>query len=268
MSNISIADINRAGFSLPAVGSYYSRQRKSLDRDELAALAWILQYHGRVTDLLDLGVGAGRTVEPLRQSLTDRYVGLDFSPAMIEICRKRYPDADFRVGDARDLSMFRDRSFDVVFFSFNGIDYVDHDGRSAIFAEARRVLRHDGFFVFSAHNRAAQPESLWWTPGAPIAKQVLRLGWSLLHLPWIAVANIRHLSFRRFEIRTDEYEIRNDTAHGYRMMTYYIDAEKQTEQLTRAGFHNIRIFDTTGHQLDLGETSKSAWLCYLCRSCT
>jgi SAM-dependent methyltransferase len=257
MMPVSVADINRKGFSSPKVGSWYSRRtEQGLEDDERAALNWLLEHHGPANDLLDLGVGAGRTVEPLRSFVTKNYIGVDFSPEMIAICRERFPSVDFRIGDARDLSMFSTGSFDVVFFSFNGIDYVDQAGRLAILAEVHRVLRPGGAFVFSSHNRDARPVPLWRT----------RFVWFVFHLPWILAGNIRHIGFRRFETRTEEYEILNDEGHGYRMLTYYINSGKQMEQLKRAGFHGIEIFDTAGLHLDGTTAGHSAWLCYLCRA--
>lgn len=104
------------------------------------------------SDVLDLGVGAGRTVEPLR-SPARRYVGVDYAPHMIEACRARFPSVEFHVADAADLSRFDDRSFDATVFSFNGIDclYPDQARRSCL-GEVARVLRDDGVFVFSVHN--------------------------------------------------------------------------------------------------------------------
>jgi hypothetical protein len=54
--------------------------------------------------------------------------GID-SLRLIVRCRERYPDVSFAVCDARDLSVFADGCFDLVFFSFNGIDGVDHVDR-------------------------------------------------------------------------------------------------------------------------------------------
>jgi SAM-dependent methyltransferase len=254
---MSIADINRAGFSERTVGSRYARQQ-GFDHflEERAALNWLQQDRPPINDLLDLGVGAGRTVEPLR-AITKRYVGVDFSPAMVELCRQRYPIEQFLAADARDLYMLQAESFDLVFFSYNGIDYVDHSGRLKILSEVRRVLRSNGYFIFSSHNRAAKPESLWRD----------RLVWFLVHLPLIAWHWRRHLWFRRLETRKSEYEIRNDPGDGWRLLTYYIDSERQSEQLNRFGFHGIEIFDRMGHHLNSGaKNSQSAWLCYLCRS--
>src|SRR5580693_871329 len=63
--------------------------------------------------LLDIGVGGGRTTSLLRL-LTDDYVGVDWSPEMVEICRSNHPGADIRQADARDLSAFASSTFKCV----------------------------------------------------------------------------------------------------------------------------------------------------------
>src|SRR5690606_9331623 len=76
--------------------------------------------------VLDLGVGAGRTTPALVERC-GRYVGIDVSAAMVDAARRSFPDADLRVGDAADLRDFDDASFDVVVFSYNGIDLLHPD---------------------------------------------------------------------------------------------------------------------------------------------
>ena len=90
--------------------------------------------------LLDIGVGGGRTVGLLRL-ITDDYVAIDYSPQMVAAARAAHPDADIRLGDGRDLSMFGDAHFSAVVFSFNGVDNVRHEDRARIFSEMHRVLR-------------------------------------------------------------------------------------------------------------------------------
>ncbi len=106
----------------------------------------------RGTPALDLGVGAGRTV-PLLRLLTDDYLGLDYVPEMVGLCRQRHPGADVRLGDARDLSMLGDGSIGFVYFADNGIDAVGHDDRERVLGEVARVLRPGGAFLLSTLNR-------------------------------------------------------------------------------------------------------------------
>jgi ubiquinone/menaquinone biosynthesis C-methylase UbiE len=102
--------------------------------------------------ILDLGVGGGRTTSYLSR-VGSRYVGVDYSEAMVEACTKRFPDLDFVLGDASDLSAFEDASFDAIVFSFNGMDCVVPDEkRLRCLRECRRLLRPEGMLIFSSHN--------------------------------------------------------------------------------------------------------------------
>jgi SAM-dependent methyltransferase len=102
--------------------------------------------------ILDLGVGGGRTTRYL-SGCASRYVGVDFSEEMIEACRAKFPNLQFEVADASDLSLFADGSFDSVVFSFNGIDSLAPDQERVLcLRECHRVLKRGGTFIFSAHN--------------------------------------------------------------------------------------------------------------------
>lgn len=102
--------------------------------------------------VLDLGVGGGRTT-PYLSKVASSYVGVDRSAAMIQACRNKFPDLDFLLADASDLSVFPDASFDAIVFSFNGLDYVVPDEkRLRCLSECRRVLRPEGKLIFSCHN--------------------------------------------------------------------------------------------------------------------
>src|SRR5262245_59370049 len=73
-------------------------------------------------------------------------VGVDFSTAMIQAAKGRYPDIEFREGDAEQLP-FGNNLFDAAVMNFG----VLHLGRpDQALAEACRVLRTDGRFAFTA----------------------------------------------------------------------------------------------------------------------
>lgn len=102
--------------------------------------------------ILDLGVGGGRTTPCLSRGAAS-YVGVDYSPEMIDACRRRFPATNFSCHDAADLSAYPSGSFDVVVFSYNGIDHLFPDtARIRCHAEVARVLAAGGRFIFSAHN--------------------------------------------------------------------------------------------------------------------
>jgi SAM-dependent methyltransferase len=104
------------------------------------------------SDVLDLGVGTGRTT-PALSAKARRYVGLDCAEAMVLAGREEHPGIDFRVGDAGDLADFDDDAFDVVVFSFNGLDYLHPVAdRRRCLDECRRVLRPHGVLIVSTHH--------------------------------------------------------------------------------------------------------------------
>lgn len=92
---------------------------------------------GQGTDLLDIACGSGFAIARADRAGAST-AGIDASTALIDIARRRAPDADLRAGD-----MFRlpwpDASFDVV-TAVNGI----WGGCDNAVAEAHRVLRPGG----------------------------------------------------------------------------------------------------------------------------
>ena len=107
------------------------------------------------TAILDLGVGGGRTTSYLSQ-LASYYVGVDYSEQMIGVCRNKFPQVQFEVADAADLSRFENGSFDAVVFAFNGLDYLAPERRhQECLQECHRLLKPGGVFIFSSHNPRA-----------------------------------------------------------------------------------------------------------------
>lgn len=127
-----------------------------LEKPEILLLHEIMQRPNR-PDMLDLGVGAGRTTS-FFASFVARYVGIDLAPRMIEQCRQRFadtqrtPPSEFHMADAVTLDGWADGSFDVALFSLNGIDCIPPERRNECLTRMQRVLRPGGAFLFSSHN--------------------------------------------------------------------------------------------------------------------
>jgi SAM-dependent methyltransferase len=188
--------------------------------------------------ILDIGVGGGRTVK-LFAPLARRYVALDYSPLMVEACRRRFPQIDVRVGDARDLSRFEAASFGLVSFSFNGIDAVDHRARQDVLREVRRVLKPDGLFWFSTLNIAGLGLRLRpWLPewqerrGSALrfaydnARMLARIPQRLLH----------YARLRRLFERGVGWSIDTLSAHDYNLLVHYTSLARELEELSAHGF--------------------------------
>jgi ubiquinone/menaquinone biosynthesis C-methylase UbiE len=229
-------------YGRPEVVASYGR-KTALQPAEQALLSR-LEGAIRGKDVLDLGVGTGRTAEHLAP-LARRYVGVDYSQEMLAECRRRHPDLDLWHCDARDLGAFAGGSFDFVLFSFNGIDDVDPQGRLNILAEVHRVLRPGGVFAFSTHNLEAKRRSAFALRGRPLSRP----------LRHYAAGILNHLRMKRHERHGDGYALLNDQSHNFRLLTYYVTPERQAAQLLEAGFTGIETF---GDRAD-------AWLYYATR---
>jgi len=92
--------------------------------------------------MLDVGCGSSVLYGHLPSGLKPGYVGVDFTPEFIELCRGRYPEAEWRIGDARHLP-YSDGSFYLV----NSTTLLQHilDWRSA----AREMVRVSRRYVVS-----------------------------------------------------------------------------------------------------------------------
>ena len=96
-----------------AIIDLYERHARNFDRDRYRGLnerRWLnkfLELADPGEPILDLGCGTG---EPIARFLIERgyeVLGIDSSPAMIEICRARFPEHKWMVEDMRQLHLER-----------------------------------------------------------------------------------------------------------------------------------------------------------------
>jgi SAM-dependent methyltransferase len=254
---------NRAAFDLAA--DEYPTTELQPPEHRLLAL-----FRGRWHDLdmLDLGVGSGRTAHTFAP-LVRRYVAIDYSPAMIDRCRRAIPESDrvrFLVGDARDLSPLGEGKFDLVLFSFNGIDYVDPAGRMAILAEVRGRLRdRESRFFFSSHSLHVFPfrrRLPRLEPTRPVRSTYRFLS---AVIPYLKIQKINR-SVDAAEVKRRGFAILNDGLHNFTVTTYYVTPEFQVRQLAEAGFEMLSAFGGRGDEIDWRTPTDDPWIYYLCRA--
>lgn len=197
--------------------------------------------------ILDIGIGGGRTTGLFCDIAAD-YVGIDYTPEMVELAQRNYPQAQLAHMDARDLSAFGNASFDLVLFSYNGIDSVDAEGRRAVLSEVSRVLRAGGTFVFSTFNRnwhgfgekRARSSIVW-------SNDPLRLGFRLVKH---AMGLVRERRFAPLEQREGEHAILLHRAHDFGIMVYATTPQQLRAQLGASGFDgDPMLFSVDGHLL-------------------
>lgn len=90
--------------------------------------------------MLDLGCGMA---EPLAAYMLTRgfhIVGIDSSASMIEMCRSRFPESEWRVADMRELSL--GRGFEGI-LAWDSFFHLDRDAQRAMFPRfASHALPH------------------------------------------------------------------------------------------------------------------------------
>lgn len=119
------------------------------------------------TRIADLGCGSGAFTTML-QARGFQPVGLDISPKLIALARKKFSAIEFIEGDAENLP-FADESLDAVLLSA----LVHHFPDPHLLArETYRVLRRGGRFVAFDPNRMNPLMWLYRDPSSPLYSQV------------------------------------------------------------------------------------------------
>jgi ubiquinone/menaquinone biosynthesis C-methylase UbiE len=256
-------DWNQRVYDMAVVAKDYCTTSDLLMSEE-AILAHI-DDRIRGKSVLDIGVGGGRTTAHLA-ALAGRYVGIDYSAAMIRLCQARFPSIEFHVCSATDLSILEDDSIDVAWFSFNGIDYAYPADRVRILEEVRRVLRPRGTFVFSSHNLktrlwrpALWPQLKWdWPPSRNLGGNLSSIRDHLISIYYFC-RNKPH------EIFGDGYAVRVDQAHEYRLLTYHVSPRYQVHQLETLLYDEIEVVAVNGSFLSRDDDPNDVLLYYVAR---
>lgn len=215
---------NFKAFNSPEVVEFYANSSGLQPAETYAFEKFIPQG----ASILDIGVGCGRTT-PYLAAKAGHYVGVDYVKPMIDICVAKFPKRVFHCIDATCLSMFKDTTFDVVVFSFNGIDAIPtREGRLQCVSEVFRVLTPGGLFIFSSHNSKLLL-NLPRFDNAGLIRKILRFGRATIRtIPYV----IRLLSSGAFRAGKGYYL---DPVHGG-IITYCSTPELIKLEVCSAGF--------------------------------
>lgn len=114
------------------------------------------KYVSKSAKILDIGCGAGRSTFGLYDIGYTNIKGIDIAEKLISFARKYSKslnyNIDFIQGDVTKLP-YDDNSFNVCFFSFNGIMTIPNKkNRIKAMQEVYRVLMPRGIFIFTTHD--------------------------------------------------------------------------------------------------------------------
>lgn len=116
--------------------------------------------------LLELGCGTGRIAFSLWSLGYEKIWATDFSSQMIRSSLAfnsvRRTGIHFEKQDARNMT-FEDQSFHGIIFGFNGLMQIPgSQNRSQAMQEVFRLLKPDGKFVFTTHDRSMPKWKKFW----------------------------------------------------------------------------------------------------------
>ena len=228
-------NMNRDVYRQTRIVRFYDKTKAGLTIPEEICLDVVpLSYRGSI---LDIGIGAGRTTGPLAKQFRN-YIGIDYSPELIDAARIRYPNKNLQVMDARKLDF--DMQFDCVMFSFNGIDSVDYANRQIILRQIAAVIKPGGYFIYSTHNLDYSRVVDWINRRWP--NEILLQRRQLLLRPWRQLMRIinRLKNFPRQtfgDVAGVAYV--NDPGLNFGLINTYVDIVKEIEMLQRHGLVNV-----------------------------
>lgn len=257
---VTLDRINQRTWTSRDAKREFTTEKTWSDDGEAAAFDWFAD-ECRAQPLLDIGIGAGRTI-PLMRDISTDYVGVDYTQVLLDLSRTRYPDVDLRLMDARDMSSLPSDHFALTAFSWNGIDCVDYGDRERILREMYRVTRPGGIVFFSSHNREGPGfQETPWKLMPRFTLNPLRFGWRCLRMmrtfPVSMWNYARHLKYHR---DFDGYSIKTAAAHFFGIVIVYTTLREQRRQLEQLGMRVDAVFGSCdGKRIPAQQQTSDAW---------
>jgi ubiquinone/menaquinone biosynthesis C-methylase UbiE len=243
-----VTHVGESGWDASDVVSRFATWGFSDAGEEVALAAVAERARG---DVLDIGIGGGRTTGLLALR-AQSYVGLDISTEMLALARARHPGIELRQGNAVDLAGLPDAAYDLVMFSYNGLDALDHADRGAALASMARVTRPDGRVLFSSLNLdgVSFDERPWRVAGGLLSPRVrYHVAYAARH-PGTVVRSMQN--YRRSREQAEDgrgWGRRPLRAHEFRFVVHFATMEETVAEARDAGLEVVAAYAEDGREL-------------------
>ncbi|MEJ6397238.1 class I SAM-dependent DNA methyltransferase [Yoonia sp. 208BN28-4] len=130
----------------------YDRNALAFDKSRSRTLfeaRWLARFTARIPPqgrVLDLGCGGGEPIARWLMAEGFDVTGVDFAPAMLDICRTRWPDGDWRLADMAALDL--GESFDAI-ISWNGFFHLTAAQQKACIPRLAAHLNDGGMLMLT-----------------------------------------------------------------------------------------------------------------------
>jgi SAM-dependent methyltransferase len=157
----------------------YSKYRKRFKYYWKDIINYCNYFINENDSILEIGCGTGETISKLKGK---RKQGIDYSPKMIEVARKNYPEVNFEVMEAENITS--NEKFDVIILS-NVIGYFDNI--LDVFNSLKAVCKPETRILITYYNH------LW----EPIIKfgELIGIKKKCERQNWLAISDIKNLLY-------------------------------------------------------------------------
>lgn len=194
--------------------------------------------------VLDIGCGTGNHVYEFSQK-NIKAIGFDKSPHMINVCNKKFPELDFKEGDALNTLNFNEETFSHITSLYFTIYYIQN--KRLFFQNCFQWLKPGGYLVLHLVNRSM------FDPIIPPSNPLLLVSPQKYAKERITNSIVKFNNYdynANFEIKdskgffTEEFKQKN-SKHPYRINKHHLYMETQKEILGAAKDFGFVVFAKT-----------------------
>lgn len=142
----------------------YATQYDANRGKNLQEKAWLDAFLHEVPaggTVLDIGCGSGEPIAKYVLQQQYNVVGIDTSPSMIAMCRKRFPQAVWHIGDMRTLSsVLRNETYDGI-IAWDSLFHLKSADQQLVLKQFARYIRPGSPLLFTSGPAAGVSIGEW-----------------------------------------------------------------------------------------------------------